>query len=113
MERKYNYKYIINEDKRVVVALSTFAGKVVRGVSRCSPNDKWDVEVGKQLATARCSAKIAHMRLKRAECMVGWSTECLDYYTKVVAEYKTYEKDAIEGVKRATAELAKLEEQFC
>lgn len=113
MERKFNYKYVINEEKRVVVALSTFAGKVVRGVARCAPNDTFNVEVGKKLAEARCSAKIAHLRLKRAECMVGWSTDCVDYYTMLLANFKCYEKDAIEGVKKATAELAKLEEQFC
>lgn len=112
MERKFNYKYVINEEKRTVVALSSFAGQVVRGVARCAPNDTFNVEVGKKLAEARCSAKIAHKRLQRAEDMAKWSAEGLAYYTNLAAKYAKYEADALEGVKLAAAELKKLEENF-
>lgn len=112
MERKFNYKYVINEEKRTVVALSSFAGQVVRGVARCAPNDVWDVEAGKRLAEARCSAKIAHKRLKRAEDIVNGCRQGLQYYTEQVAKYEQYELDAIEGVKKATEELLKLENNF-
>lgn len=112
MERKFNYKYIINEEKRTVVALSSFAGQVVRGVAHCAPNDVWDVEVGKKWAEARCSAKIAHKRLRRAEDMAKWSAEGLAYFTDLAAKYAKYEADAIEGVKLVAAELKKLEENF-
>jgi hypothetical protein len=100
----------VDEEKRVVVALSSFAGKAVRGVARCSPNDTWDVRFGKRLAEARCSAKIAHKRLRRAEEMVKWSSEAAKFYDAELAKYRKYEEDALEAVKKSTAELKKLEE---
>ena len=112
MERTFKYKYVIDEEKRTIVALSTFAGRPVRGVARCAPNDTWDVEAGKKLAEARCAIKIAHKRLQRAEDMVTGSKEGLRYFTEQVAKYEKYEMDAIEGVKIATAELKKLENKF-
>lgn len=112
MERKFNYKYVINEEKRTVVALSSFAGQVIRGVARCAPNDVFDVEAGKRLAEARCSMKIAHKRLQRAEDMVTGCKSGLRYFTEQLAKYERYEIDAIEGVKIAAAELKKLEENF-
>lgn len=33
--RKFEYKYKIDEEKRTIVAMSTFAGKTVVGVARC------------------------------------------------------------------------------
>jgi len=59
-----NYKYIETPNK--VIALSTYAGKTVRGVAKCHPNDTFDVEFGHKLAAARCNAKIARKRLARA-----------------------------------------------
>ena len=60
-----NYKYVVTPTK--VIALSTYAGKVVRGIAKCSPQDKFDEEYGKMLAAARCNLKVAEKRLKRAD----------------------------------------------
>lgn len=60
-----NYKYYTN-NKNVVVAVSTYAGKKVRGVAKCAPEDKFDLDDGKALAAARCNEKIAYLRYKRA-----------------------------------------------
>lgn len=59
-----NYHYVIAGRK--IFALSTYAGKTVRGVAICSENDKFDVEKGKALAAARCNEKIAAKRYVRA-----------------------------------------------
>ena len=112
MERTFKYKYVIDEEKRTIVALSSFAGRPVRGVARCAPNDIWDVEAGKKLAEARCSAKIAHKRLQRAEECVKFAKDGLDFYTNEYAKYSKYEQDAIEGVKRTAEDLLKLEKNF-
>ena len=45
--RKFEYKYKIDRDKNTIVAMSTFAGKVVTGVARCAPADTFNVETGK------------------------------------------------------------------
>lgn len=50
-----------------VVAVSTYAGRKVRGVAKCDPRDEFSIENGKKLAAARCNVKIAEKRAKRAE----------------------------------------------
>lgn len=64
------YKYFIptkaDGTPYKVVAVSTYAGKTVRGVAKCDPKDTFDIEKGKQLAAARCQAKVSSQRLKRA-----------------------------------------------
>ena len=112
MERKFRYKHVIDEEKRTIVALSSFAGQVIRGVARCAPNDTWDVEAGKKLAEARCAIKIAHKRLRRAEDMVKGYKEGLRYFTEQVKKYEQYELDSIESVKKATEDLLILENKF-
>lgn len=64
MIKNPTYKYYFG--KNIVVAVSSFAGKTVRGVAKCGPNDEFDVEKGKELARARCARKIAEKRFKRA-----------------------------------------------
>jgi hypothetical protein len=62
-ERKYNF--YVSENK--VVCTTTFMGKTIRGIAKCNPEyDEFDVEKGKSLALARCEAKLATKRLKRA-----------------------------------------------
>ena len=66
------YKFIIvnsfDENKpHQVIALSTYAGKTVRGTAKVHPSDTFDLEKGKTLAAARCNLKIAEKRVKRAQ----------------------------------------------
>lgn len=56
----------VDYDAKVVVATSTYAGKTVRGIARCHPNDKFDVDKGIELAVARCNLKVAAKRQERA-----------------------------------------------
>ena len=51
----------------VVIAVSTYAGKTVKGRAKCDPRDGFDLEKGKELAAARCAEKVAKKRAKRAE----------------------------------------------
>lgn len=63
--KDYNYKYVVIPGKKVI-AISTYAGRTVKGVAKCHPNDTFDVELGKSLAAARCNEKIAGKRFQRA-----------------------------------------------
>ena len=58
------YRFIETNNK--VICISTYAKKVVRGVAKCSPNDNFDIEIGKRLAQLRCDEKIADKRANRA-----------------------------------------------
>lgn len=73
------YKFITFGNK--VVALSTYAGKKVRGVASCDPKDTFSLDSGKKLAAARCALKVAEKRVKRAEKKVieAEETEMLAY----------------------------------
>ena len=61
---KYSF---YTDGKTKVVAVSTYAGKVVRGVAKCDVNDTFSLEKGKELAAARCNEKIAKKRFARAK----------------------------------------------
>ena len=60
-------KYRFYTSKNKVVAVSTYAGRPVRGVAKCDPLDVFSLEDGKKLAVARCNEKVAHKRLNRAK----------------------------------------------
>lgn len=60
---KYRFYFANNK----VIAVSTYAGKNVKGVAKCDGRDEFDIEKGKRLAAARCNARIAEKRVKRAK----------------------------------------------
>lgn len=61
------YTYIVQPDKGRVIAYSSYAGKTVKGIAKCAPEDKFDADFGKKLAAARCNMKICIMRKKELE----------------------------------------------
>jgi hypothetical protein len=58
------YKFYTNGKK--VIAVSTYAGKTVKGVAICAPGDEFSLDKGKKIAAARCALKIADKRINRA-----------------------------------------------
>ena len=58
------YKFYVAKDR--VIAVSSYAGRPVRGVAKCASDDEFNLETGKKLAAARCNQKIALKRAKRA-----------------------------------------------
>ena len=111
--RNFEYKYKIDEEKRTIVALSTFAGKTVVGVARCAPTDEFNIETGKKIAAARCSVKIAEKRMKRAEECYTYAVDAVKYWTEELEKMKHYDADSVEAYKKAVAALAEIEENFC
>ena len=61
---KYSF---YTDGKTKVIAVSTYAGKAVRGVAKCDINDTFSFEKGKELAAARCNEKVAKKRFARAQ----------------------------------------------
>lgn len=58
------YRFVVSGNK--VIALSSYAGRTVRGIAVCSPEDEFDLDYGKRLAAARCNEKICAKRRFRA-----------------------------------------------
>lgn len=62
-----NPKYkIFTDNEKKVYAVSSFAGRPIRGVAKCSDKDSFNLETGKEIAKARCALKVADKRLVRA-----------------------------------------------
>ena len=111
--RKFEYKYKIDEEKRTIVAMSTFAGRTVVGVARCADTDEFNIETGKKIAAARCSVKIAEKRMKRAEDCYSCAVENMKCWGEYATKMKHYESDSVEAYKKAVEALAEIEENFC
>lgn len=106
-QRKINYK-IYHHDSEVI-AVSTFAKRMVRGVAKCDPRDEFDHKKGEALAIARCDLKVAEKRMKRADEKVKFYKEYLTEITGAFADSLAYQKIAKEELDVAKAVLAKLE----
>lgn len=78
----------------MVAAVSSFAGKKVRGVAKCNPNDNFDLEKGKALAAARCGEKVARKRVKRAYAKIDEARAQLDVAVRNYEEALSYQNDA-------------------
>ena len=100
MSKPNRYRYIVDSEEtpKKVIVLSKYAGKDVRGIAKCSPNDKFDIETGRELATLRCDEKVAYKRYQRAQRKVAeareevrkatnWLAEMEDYLSRSMTEY--------------------------
>lgn len=110
------YKFYDYNDKEsgshVVVCVSSYAGKPVKGRAKCAPNDSFDLDKGKTLAQARCDAVIAEKRKKRAMAKV------LDAYTAYteasfyLEDMDQYAKDSVVACREAMEHLVELEKNM-
>lgn len=86
-----NQPKFYNSDNKVI-AVSTYAGKTVRGVAKCNPEDAFSLEHGQALAAARCNEKIAMKRLDRAMRKVEEAAEALkvaqNYFDRMVKYFE-------------------------
>ena len=113
-----NYTYIVCRDRETgeptgtVVAISSYAGKPVRGVAKLNPEDQFDVEFGKKLAAARCNLKVAKKRLQRA---TGKYSESGIAYVEAKRQYNKmcdYFCDATDAYDKAAEELREVLADF-
>lgn len=110
MNKNPKYRHFVVNN--MVVAVSSFAGKKVRGVAKCNPNDTFDIEKGKALAEARCAEKIAKKRLKRAYERTDAAKAELYAATKRYADAFEYEAAAEQAYNKACAEVLEVLNSF-
>lgn len=101
-----------NPEAKVVIAVSTFAGKTVRGVAKCHPNDEFDAEKGTKLAVARCNYKVALKRQARAERKVREALMVQYSANTFLWNMKDYQRRADADVSRMRNELEDLEKSY-
>lgn len=96
--------YLAGEKKIIVV--SRYAGKVVRGVAKCSPGDTYNVEKGEKLARLRCDEKISEKRVARSQEAYADAVANLVKAQKRVEAMKQYMDDAAAEYDEVQKELA-------
>jgi hypothetical protein len=95
------YKYYTDGETKII-AVSTYAGKTVRGIAKCAPGDRYDPEKGRELAEARCAEKIAQKRLQRAHRKVAEAQAAYRKALDFLERMKVYEKDSEMALHEAT-----------
>ena len=91
-----------------IVAVSSFAGKPVKGYADLHPKDEFDLEYGKALAAARCAEKIAAKRCKRAYNKVDEATAQFNAAMNHLQKMMQYEADAEANYNLASYTLAQI-----
>ena len=102
---KYSF---YTDGKTKVIAVSTCAGKAVRGVAKCDINDTFSLEKGKKLAAARCNEKIAKKRFTRAQ---NANMEILVEYARLMKKFQkvvNYKDDSQVAVTEAEKLVASI-----
>ena len=111
---QYNHKRADGSESLRIVAVSSFAGKPVKGYADCHPNDEFDVEYGQALAAARCAEKIAAKRCKRAYNKVDEAKAQVAAAMVHLEKMMKYEADAEASYNIASYDLATiLSEKQC
>lgn len=104
-----------NEDgtvTKVTVAMSTYSGRLVKGVAKCVSTDSYDPEVGKKLAAARCDAKVCKKRKTRAEEKYTEALVSLENLETYVRKMGNYYSDAKNEYDESLNRLKELEKEL-
>lgn len=94
-------KYRFYEAGNKIIAVSTYGGKIVRGVSICHPEDTFNKETGKRLAAARCNEKVAAKRYARAQAKYIEALNERDAAIRHLDEMKEYMNDSFVAMNEA------------
>ena len=86
------YRFYVAKDR--VIAVSSYAGRPVRGVAKCASDDEFNLEIGKKLAAARCNQKIALKRAKRASREYHKAIQARNEAQARVEAMSSYQTDA-------------------
>lgn len=107
-----NYKIIVHQNPNnlgtEVIAVSSYAGRPVRGKAICAPDDEFDEEKGIALAKARCDLKIAEKRKNRAYRKFAESQKNLCEAKRYSEKMKNYAVDAEAAVVSAEQDIKHL-----
>ena len=94
-------KYRYYKHNSTIYAVSTYAGKTVKGKAICHPNDNYSEQMGKELAAARCNQKIAYKRCDRAAKKVAEAERMLEDAQYHLDKMYKYYNDSIGHLQEA------------
>ena len=76
------YKYYNNGNE--VICVAKFDGKNIKTKAKCHPDDKFDVEYGKELAMRRMDEKMLKLKLKDVHSEIEGIAFMLDYFRELL-----------------------------
>ena len=95
-------KYRFYQNGNRIIAVSTYGGRTVRGVAICHPDDKFDMDLGKRLAAARCNEKVAAKRYARATKRYKDAEDAYRVASENVDRMSDYRNDAFIAMNEAS-----------
>lgn len=105
----YTVKGENGEKISCVSAVSSYAGKTVKGTAKCHPNDVFDYERGKKLAALRCGQKIAKKRVARATARMDEAIRLDEKLKKFKLDSARYMRDAQNELNAYNCQLSELD----
>lgn len=105
MRKKANYTIYTDEKNRQVVAVCRYAGRKVRAVAKCAPEDTFDIEIGTELAIARCEWKVAKLKLQNAGACYMTAAKAADEAAIKLGKMKDYYMDSVDQLDEAGAAM--------
>lgn len=66
----------------VVKAVTDYANKSIYAFAKCDPEDEFDIELGKKIATKRLDLKITKLRAKAAAQRAKYCKRILEYHKR-------------------------------
>lgn len=98
--KEVKYKIFTNAVNNVI-AVSTYAGKTVKGVAKCDPRDTFDINTGVKIAEARCAKKVADKRLVRARKKYAEAEQKFKNAEAYLHKMSNYVFDATKALEKA------------
>ena len=106
---KYKFFHFTNkEGQNVISAVSTYAGKTVKGYAKCDPRDSFNQENGEKLAAARCNSRVAQKRLARAKKKLEEARVQLEQAKNYYARMTSYFDDSAVAAFKAEEEVKEI-----
>lgn len=99
------YSYTNPKGIKEIAAVSSYAGRTVRGIAKCNPNDGFSEEKGKALAAARCNEKVARKRKARAAERYLYAAEWFNEAKRYLEKSRTYYMDACDQLDEAVEDV--------
>ena len=99
------YSYTRKDGVKEIIALSTYAGKKVKGKAVCDPSDEYNEVVGKELAKLRCAVKVDAKRVKRAIEERNELLKLQEKVEKLIQKNKAYLVDSLKNEVEDNARL--------
>lgn len=104
--------YTRKDGVKVIIVLTHYAGKTVRGIAKCNPVDEFDEARGEELAKARCDYEVAKKRVKNATMKSNRAQEELWKASTYADKMKDYLASANKELKACEKNLKKIVKSF-